>query len=222
MLKAGCRAALIAALAMISIPAWAQACRVLDAQLQGGYTGPCVDGLAEGKGVASGIASYKGEFKAGRKHGRGVKTWANGDRYEGEFADDNKQGQGAYSWGRGPWQGERYEGSYAADKREGVGVYRWPSGDEYKGPWKDDAYTGPPSEKMLDRALMAREAARLGAKVCKEFEIGGGQRDWVRGVVEARQEQFVGVRVEDPGGFKQAHVGDHRWEPASTWQPCGY
>jgi hypothetical protein len=61
-------------LAFITLPAWAQTCRVLDPQLQGSYSGPCVNGLAEGKGVATGISSYEGDFKAGRKHGRGVKT----------------------------------------------------------------------------------------------------------------------------------------------------
>jgi hypothetical protein len=216
----GRRGALMA-LAFVALPACADGCRVLDPQLQGSYTGPCAKGLAEGKGVATGIATYEGDFKAGRKHGRGVKTWVNGDRYEGGFADDNKQGQGTYTWGRGPWQGQRYDGSYVADKREGDGLYRWPDGDVYKGPWKEDAYTGAPTEKMIERGqLMASDAVSLGAKVCKEVAIGGGQRDWMRGVVEARQDQFVGVRVEDPGALKEARVGEHRWEPASAWQPC--
>lgn len=216
------RAAVIAALAwgLIAAPAYAQTCRVLDPELQESYAGPCVNGLADGKGVATGIATYKGDFKAGRKHGSGVKIWANGDRYEGEFAEDQKQGQGAYTWGRGPWRGERYEGGYIADKREGFGVYRWPSGEDYKGEWKADAYTGAPTEKMLNRAQVLASAATLGAKVCREVEIGGGQRDWMRGVVEAKQYEFVDVRVEDPGAFKEARVGDHRWERASQWLPC--
>jgi hypothetical protein len=213
MVQTGRAGALIAAVAWLFIasPAGAQSCRVLDPQLQGSYAGPCVDGLAEGKGVATGIARYEGEFKAGQKHGRGLKTWANGDHYEGEFADDRMQGQGTYTWGEGPWQGERYEGSYVADKREGFGVYRWRNGNVYIGPWKGDAYTG---------QLVARDAAELGAKVCKELQLGGGQRRWVRGVLEARQDPFVGVRVEDPGLSKGAGTGDHRWEPASNWQPC--
>jgi len=198
-------------------------CRVLDPELQGPYRGPCVNGLAQGKGVASGAATYEGEFQAGRKHGHGVKRWLNGDRYEGEFADDRMHGQGVYTWGRGPWQGQRYEGSYVADKREGYGVYRWPDGDVYKGPWKADAFTGEPTPMMVARGtreLEARDAPALGDKVCRQVEIGAGQRDWVRGEVEARQATFIGVRIEDPGTFKQARAGDHRWEPASAWQPC--
>src|SRR5438094_227495 len=98
-------------IATLAPNSWAQ-CRVLDPELQTSYSGPCVNGLAEGQGVARGSATYEGEFKVGRKHGRGVKSWANGDRYEGGFADDHKHGQGTYTWGRGPWAGERYEGNY--------------------------------------------------------------------------------------------------------------
>jgi hypothetical protein len=214
---------MVAAMLLLAQPALAQECRVLDPQLQGSYRGPCVNGLAEGKGVASGAATYEGEFKAGVKQGRGVKTWPNGDRYEGEFADDRMHGEGGYTWGRGPWQGQRYEGSYVADKREGAGVYRWPDGDVYKGPWKADRFTAEPTRLMLARGrqeLEARAAPALGDKVCKQVEIGTEQRDWVRGVVEATQATFIGVRIEDPGTVKQVRAGDHRWEPATAWQPC--
>jgi hypothetical protein len=212
---------MMAALAFLLLaqPASAQQCRVLDLQLLGSYSGPCVNGLAEGKGVASGTATYEGEFKAGMKQGRGVKTWANGDRYEGEFADDRMQGVGVYTWGRGPWQGQRYEGSYVADKREGAGVYRWPDGDVYKGPWKADAFTGEPTPLMVARAkheLEVRAAPALGDKVCQPVASG----DWMRGVVEATQATFIGVRIEDPGTHKKARAGDHRWEPSSAWRPC--
>ncbi len=100
----------------------AQACRVLDPELQLGYAGPCKDGLAEGAGSAVGSAEYRGGFKAGRKHGAGVKTWPNGDRYEGGFVEDRKEGHGLYSFGHGPWAGERYEGDYSNDRRHGYGV----------------------------------------------------------------------------------------------------
>src|SRR6185436_11644783 len=93
-------------LALVS-PVLAQNCKVLDPELQESYAGPCVDGLAEGKGI---------------------KSWPNGDRYEGEFAADHKDGFGTYQWGEGPWKGERYEGSFAQDRRQGYGMYWWPGG----------------------------------------------------------------------------------------------
>lgn len=64
------------------------ACRVLDPELAGIHQGGCKDGLAEGYGEAKGSAEYRGDFHAGRKHGKGVKTWPSGDRYDGPWAND--------------------------------------------------------------------------------------------------------------------------------------
>jgi len=205
-------------------PALAQQCRVVDPELQGFYSGPCVNGVAEGKGVARGTAGYEGGFKAGRKEGRGVKTWPNGDRYEGGFVDDRKEGEGRYTWGKGPWAGESYEGGYVADKREGFGVYRWPGGDVYRGPWKDDAFTGEPTEMMRARGKLELESiaavSKVGEKVCRELEIGIGQRDWLRGVVTEAKESDITVRIDDPGAYGQAHAGEVRHELARDWFPC--
>src|SRR5687767_8279771 len=87
----------------------ATGCKVLDPELQGSYDGGCVNGYAEGRGEARGRATYIGAFSAGRKHGKGVKTWpATGDRYEGDFVEDRKHGTGTYAWGsRSPAAGER-------------------------------------------------------------------------------------------------------------------
>jgi hypothetical protein len=202
---------------------------VLDPELQDAYSGPCVNGLAEGRGIASGTAYYEGEFKAGRKHGKGVKSWPNGDRYEGEFKEDEKHGYGTYTWGRGAWQGERYEGEFVEDRRQGFGIYRWPSGDAYAGPWEQDRMTGPPTEMMVARAKHeeeARAAVKQGQKVCREMPVGIGGRDWVRGVVIAAEAERVGVRIDDPGamahviGGVEATNGAIVWDAPQTWTPC--
>ena len=210
--------------------AWGQECRVLDPELHGRYAGNCVNGLAEGAGVASGIARYEGEFRAGRKHGKGVKTWPNGDRYEGTFVEDRKEGTGTYVWGRGPWAGERYEGAYLNDRRQGFGVYRWPSGDVYAGPWEEDRLAGPPTAMMAARAKFEAEAraavAKEGQKVCREMPIGIGDRDWVRGVVVATNAEQVAVRIDEPG--RHPHViadvevrkGEALWDAPVNWTPC--
>jgi hypothetical protein len=148
----------------------AQACGVRDPELQASYSGPCENGLAEGRGRASGIAEYSGEFRAGRKHGQGVKTWPNGDRYSGGWQDDRRHGRGAYVFGRGPWQGERYEGDFAFDRRHGEGTYRFSSGDVYSGPWREDAAIGAPTPMMLARArheAELRRAIQPGRVVCR-------------------------------------------------------
>ncbi len=129
-----------------------ETCQVLDPELKEFYYGPCQDGLAHGEGHARGSAQYRGEFKMGRKHGRGVKVWPNGDSYNGQFDEDRKHGRGVYTWGRGRNEGERYDGEYRDDKRHGQGTYRWPNGEIYEGPWASDQMTNPNAPVLLARA----------------------------------------------------------------------
>lgn len=208
----------------LSFSAQAQTCRVLDPELQASYAGPCVNGLAEGEGGASGIAEYRGGFKAGRKHGRGVKTWPNGDRYEGGFADDHKHGYGVYEWGKGPWAGERYDGAWQTDRRHGYGIYWWPGGDVYSGPWERDRPVGVGTDMMRARAKFNAEAlaavARDGQKVCREMPVGIGGREWVRGVVVEVEGEHVGVRIDEPGRHAHFPRGDVVWDLAREWTPC--
>jgi hypothetical protein len=207
----------------------AQACRVLDPELQGVYVGGCANGLAEGTGHARGSAEYRGEFRAGRKHGRGTKTWANGDRYEGEFVQDRKEGTGVYVFGRGPWAGERYEGAFLNDRRHGHGTYRWASGDVYAGPWEADRAMGAPTPMMIARAQFEREARAAlaeGQKVCREMPVGIGARDWLRGTVTAVSPEQVAVRIDDAGAHPhvvaqaEIHKGDVVWTAYAEWTPC--
>jgi len=208
----------------LACPAFARSCKVVDPELQGSYSGPCVNGLAEGQGAASGAAEYRGSFSGGRKHGHGVKTWPNGDRYEGEFVADRKNGYGSYAWGRGAWEGQRYDGSFVEDRREGYGIYWWPSGDVYSGPWEADRMTGPSTEMMHARAKFAAEAraavAKRGQRVCREAEFGIGGRDWVRGEVVDIEGEHVGVRIDEPGRGAHFPRSDVVWEPAQSWTPC--
>lgn len=207
-----------------------QQCKVVDAELQGSYAGPCVDGLADGIGGAVGSAEYRGGFKRGRKHGHGVKTWPNGDRYEGEFVDERKQGFGIYVFGRGPWAGERYRGDYFNDQRHGHGVYRWSSGDLYTGPWKNDVATGSPTPMMLARAKFQQEAraavGKKGQNVCREMRVGLATSEWVRGVVSDVAAEKVAVRIEVPGvhahviGGTEATRGEIVWDAPENWIPC--
>ena len=185
---------------------------MIDPELQASYSGPCVNGLAEGEGAARGSAEYRGAFQAGRKHGKGVKTWPNGDRYEGEFVADAKHGYGVYEWGAGPWQGERYDGAFVDDRRHGYGIYWWPFGDVYAGPWEQDRPTGPGTQMMHARAKFAEEAraavGREGQKVCRQ--AASGARDWVHGVVVAVEGDDVAVRIDN----------QIVWDTARAWTPC--
>jgi hypothetical protein len=207
----------------------AQSCKVFDPELQSSYSGPCLNGLAEGIGRASGKAQYEGGFKAGRKDGHGVKRWPNGDRYEGDFVGGKKEGRGVYVWGRGQWAGERYEGEYRGDKRDGEGTYTWPTGDVYQGPWKEDRIAGYATPMMLAQRKFAEESkkavAQEGQRVCREMPVGIALSEWIRGVVVGVSGEEVGVRVDEPGHRQvvagvELQAGDVVWDKPTAWTPC--
>jgi hypothetical protein len=206
-----------------------QDCKVLDPELQSAYSGPCVNGLAEGEGRASGTAEYEGGFRAGRPDGRGVKRWPNGDRYEGDFDEGRKEGYGTYVWGRGQWEGERYEGEYANDRRHGEGAYHWPTGDVYRGPWAEDRIAGYATPMMLARRKFAEESlkavGRKGQRVCREMPVGIAHSEWIRGEVVGVADERVGVRVTEPGESRvvagiEVRAGEVVWSSPSDWVPC--
>jgi hypothetical protein len=207
------------------------ACKVHDPELQGAYTGGCSGGWAQGQGEARGSAHYRGEFRAGRKHGKGVKTWPGGDRYEGDFVEDRREGTGMYVWGRrSDWAGQRYTGGYRDDRRNGYGVYEWPNGDRIAGPWIDDRYTGAPSKGMVARGRAYAERAAavgiVGAKVCRELEVGIATREIVRGTVTAVTGDRISVRIDDPGvldhtiGDVAVRRGAIVTDLLTSWLPC--
>lgn len=95
------------------------ACLVLMKGISGSYTGECKDGLANGKGVATGDDYYKGSFVEGLPDGRGIYKYKNGNIYSGEWKCGLKDGIGKFT-------------SLADGKRLVVSGF-----------WKDDNYTGP-------------------------------------------------------------------------------
>ncbi|MES2353780.1 MAG: hypothetical protein V4568_05110 [Pseudomonadota bacterium] len=213
-------------------PTSAPGCIVIDPELQGSYEGGCNNaGLAEGTGVAKGTAEYIGQFKAGKKHGPGTKTWLYGDRYIGDFVDDHKHGVGTYTWGgKSAWAGERYTGQYRNDKREGQGVYEWPNGDRYEGPWKGDQMTGPQTPmrtlQYQHRKALIEAVAKIGVNVCREQAVGIIGKEKISGVVTAVAENRVGVRISTVGdNFKlingeNIEVGTVIWDESFNWFPC--
>jgi hypothetical protein len=199
-------------------------CRVLDPELQGYYSGQCnKDGFADGTGVARGVGEYVGDFKAGRKHGRGVKQWPNGDRYVGEFSDDVKNGYGIYTWGpQSPFAGERYSGQYLADKRHGQGVYEWPNGDRYEGGWEADRVTGyaTPMQTLQHyrRLAVLKAVAKPGVKVCREEPLGlAGKRQFAAQVVAVGADGRIQVQGLSESGEK---TGELLWDDPMRWLPC--
>ncbi len=146
-----------AAIAVVAEGRWQRlendpSCRVWNAGLQAKpavtWRDACANGKTRGRGVlvlANGDRSdrYEGGWKDGKRHGRGVKVWANGDRYEGEFRDGNRTGRGVLVWGPNSQRaGDRYEGDWKDGKRTGRGVIVFANGNRYEGGFRDNKYNG--------------------------------------------------------------------------------
>lgn len=213
-----------------------QSCKILDPDLaQGTYRGGCKDGWADGHGEvvyekSGGISSYRGDFLAGKKHGKGIKVMPNGDRYNGDFRDDYRDGQGVYVWGaKTPWAGDRYEGEYRRDQRHGWGVFQWGSGDRYEGLWENNLRMGP--SVMEQRRAQAAEAAaksvKAGAMVCAEQRWDKVNTQRIRGIVESVTDKMVQVRIAEVEGGIASHqgatlkTGDLFTDEVAHWQLCG-
>lgn len=210
----------------------AEGCRVHDPELRVAFSGACDrDGYADGLGAAKGTAEYVGEFKAGHKHGRGVKVWPWGDRYVGEFVEDRKEGRGIYLWSaHAANAGDSYLGDYRNDRRHGRGTYQWASGERYQGTWENDLMTGPPTGMAIQRgrhqAALREAVMKKGAIVCRELDIGIGAKERIRVlvinadpdrmVIEVKTDRAIPVLV---AGTTVA-AGGTFWDKAQSWEPC--
>lgn len=73
-------------------------CYVADLRLRGRYQGACQNGKAHGRGKATGIDTYEGEFSNGLTQGQGTYIWSNGDRYIGQFKAGQANGRGVMKY----------------------------------------------------------------------------------------------------------------------------
>jgi len=105
---------------------------------------------------------YKGNWRDGKRTGRGELILPSGDRFIGDFVDNyitglnsecyfsdgsvykgamvnsKKEGKGEFIWSTG----ERYVGDFKNCLREGYGVYYFTDGTVFKGYWKNDLEHG--------------------------------------------------------------------------------
>lgn len=147
------------ALVLASTAAWAQpqagwvadptsGCRAWTWSLQPGQTvawsGACVEGLAQGRGVAQWfrdgkpVSRAEGEFLGGRMNGQGTATTRGGFAYDGSWRDGKPDGRGVFAWPNG----DRYDGMLRDGARNGRGVFTWPDGTRYDGDWRDNRRDG--------------------------------------------------------------------------------
>lgn len=93
-------------------------CKVLKPEIAGTYKGRCKNGLADGKGSASGTDSYTGHFLKGLPDGVGSYFWKTGESYTGHWKEGKRHGEGKYSFfyhGKdstitGIWENDDYKG----------------------------------------------------------------------------------------------------------------
>ena len=74
---------------------------------------------------------YEGEFRDGKRHGRGVYRFANGDTYEGEYRNGKRCGYGRFSFANG----DVYEGEFWENRYHGHGTFRFANGEVIEGEW---------------------------------------------------------------------------------------
>ena len=95
---------------------------------------------------------YIGEFRFGKKDGRGVMTFAGGDVYTGEFKDDKRHGQGTLTVPNGA----NYVGEWKNGKPTGQGTYTHPDGTTHVGEWpvikKKDNFDPTKIAELIDLA----------------------------------------------------------------------
>lgn len=142
-------------------------CRVLDPDIAESYVGDCRDGVANGKGIATGKDSYEGEFIAGKQHGSGNYTWAVGHQYVGEWSDGKRNGFGRITWS----DGAMYEGEWRNDVREGNGTLHGLSGNRTIERWLagnrvGDAVT---IDKDGNRTVAGSTGQSAGGVNCKSY-----------------------------------------------------
>ena len=95
----------------------------------------------DGSKYSNGI--YVGEWKDGKRHGRGTFTWADGAKYVGEYVgewkDDKPNGRGEWT---SPYLPVKYVGEYKDGKRHGQGSMNLADGGTYVGQWENHNFHG--------------------------------------------------------------------------------
>jgi len=123
-------------------------CKIWNADLEPQTTiqwaGPCKDGLGEGHGALQIFVSGKkddhflGDVHAGKFHGKGVYTYAEGWRYDGDFRDGVENGRGSIEMP----DGSKYTGEVKDGELSGYGVMVFPDGNRYEGQFAHDGANG--------------------------------------------------------------------------------
>ena len=84
---------------------------------------------------------YVGEIKNGKREGKGIFYFKNGDIYEGDWKNDKMDGKGIYKHKKTD-ETDRYEGDFRNDKRDGKGIVYFRDGNRYEGDFRNGRQEG--------------------------------------------------------------------------------
>ncbi|XP_052510013.1 MORN repeat-containing protein 1 [Budorcas taxicolor] len=73
---------------------------------------------------------YEGEWRGGKKHGRGKLLFKDGSYYEGDFVDGEITGEGCQHW---TLTGNTYTGQFVLGEPQGHGIMKYQAGGHYEG-----------------------------------------------------------------------------------------
>ena len=62
---------------------------------------------------------YLGEYKDGKKHGKGSYTWSDGGIYVGNWKEGKQHGHGTYTYS----DGDKYDGEWKNGKECNITIY---------------------------------------------------------------------------------------------------
>jgi len=111
------------------------------------WTGPCIDGIADGYGTRYWRWKENGEWREefftgtmsnGKLEGIGTYRSSMGALFTGNLKHGKKHGKGQYLWA----SGSKFVGEYSNNKRNGKGLFTWKNGSSYNGHYKDGVYEG--------------------------------------------------------------------------------
>jgi hypothetical protein len=103
------------------------------------WSGACVDGYMQGKGVLQFAtdgkpgAHYEGTLTKGQLTGRGALRSPDGTTYDGDWVDGKPEGYGVYTAA----DGSKYEGAWTAGQFDGPGSLRSAKGEVIHGVWEN-------------------------------------------------------------------------------------
>jgi len=148
-------------------------------------------------------STYRGQFKDGKRHGRGTLIDAQGTKHEGEWRCDKRQGRGTEIY----TDGTRFTGSYVDDLRSGHGRMSWPEGSQYSGQFERGKANG---EGMLQRT----DGSVYKGHFSEDSMSGFGTMQWRDGVKYVGH--FVANRREGQGKMTWNSGKWHTFE--GTWR----